>query len=141
MPRELLAEVARVMSQADWKFAIDPNLKKIYAIWSADDCHLLAVMDILEQHEIVKVKVRMERNCPANQRGRLALWCNQKNWNLRCGFFMCDQTDGEVLFRDSVDCEDISLTSTFIDNLLKRVLRTVSQSYLEIQQIMSLNDH
>jgi hypothetical protein len=141
MPRQLLKEVIQALIAINWKFSVSYNNPVIMAIWTFQEADLLLKIEVNESSELIKLRIRFERNCPQPLRPRMAAWCNQKNWNIRCGFFVCDQQDGETLFKDSVDVEDVSLTPKFMQNLVTRTTRTVAEHYTQIQGILSLNDH
>jgi hypothetical protein len=97
MPRQLLKEVIEAMVAINWKFSVSSNTPMILAIWTCESAHLLLQIEVNESAEIIKLRIRFERNCPQALRPRMAAWCNQKNWSIRCGFFVCDQQDGETL--------------------------------------------
>jgi hypothetical protein len=141
MPRDLFNEVVAAMQAADWKIAIDRQQDRIFAIVGAAVGDLLVRLHVNQDKEVLIVRVRVERACPKPLRDQMAVWCNQKNWALKFGFFICDRKDGELVFRDSVDVEDVKVTSQFIDNFVRRAPAAVLRNYEEIQQILSQRDH
>jgi hypothetical protein len=140
-PRQLFTEVVRAMEASSWKFSVDVQNKTIFAVTPCDWAWIVLMVLVDERREVITARVRMERNCTDSLRPGLAAWCAQKNWALKFGFFICDQTDGETMFRDSVDVEGVSVTPKFIDNMLRRTVSTVATTYCELQQLLALRDH
>jgi hypothetical protein len=128
------------MRAGDWKFAVDDVSGRIFALFDGPSYVLLLRIDVVEETERILCHLRVERNCPLIARRRMSVWCNLKNWELQFGFFFCDQRDGEIGFRDSLDVRGVEVTAASLDNLLKRAVSTMSQNYLEIVRIIACAD-
>jgi hypothetical protein len=127
------------MKATDWKFAVDKERSTILAIAGNDWLHLLLQINVDEQKKYIISNIRLQQSCPEATRRAMAVWCNLKNWGFKFGFISCDPRDGEVTFRDSVDCEHIEITGKFVDNMLRKGLHIMTQNYREMMAIMAGN--
>jgi hypothetical protein len=136
-PSSFLARVQRAMKAADWTFSVEFEKKRIFAV--VGDQQLTFVMRILlyEDKDVVLAQITLERACPEQARRALAVWSNMKNWTLKFGFFYCDPRDGEISFRDSMSYQHVKVTPKAIDNLLRRTINPICNSYLEILRIVN----
>jgi hypothetical protein len=124
------------MKEANWRFAIDEARSKIFAICACSSLVLTLRIDVLEDIQTIVCHIALERCCPSSERRAIARWCNLKNWGLQFGFFFCDQRDGEVGFRDSIDLRHVQISPASIDPLLQRSVTTMARNYVEIARMI-----
>jgi hypothetical protein len=132
----LLRRVSYAMKEANWKFAVDEERSNILAVCACNSLVLTLRIDVLEDIQTIVCHISLERCCPSSARKALTKWCNLKNWDLQFGFFFCDQRDGEIGFRDSIDLRHIQVWPASINPLLQRSITTVDRNYAEISRLI-----
>jgi hypothetical protein len=125
------------MKSEGWSFSVDRDHSIIFAMIGNATLTFFLRIVIDEDRGTIRTKVTLEQNCPEPARRKLAVWCNAYNWQIKHGFFYCDQDDGEISFRDSMTVRHIAVTNLLVENLVKRVGPVVSGAYDEIIRIVA----
>jgi hypothetical protein len=124
------------MKAAKLKTAVERDKSILLSVVGND--HLTLVLRVLvdADSELIETRVTFEQCCPEPARRRLAVWCNDHNWNIIGGFFSVDQESGEIRVRDMMAVRQIAVTNALICSLVRRTVTTVFEGYDELIQIV-----
>jgi hypothetical protein len=124
------------MTETGWNHMLDEEKSRIICMAVLQKARLIVQVLVVQEQQLIRCRIALERRCPKQFLGRLAEACNQFNWIGLTGTFSLDFRDGEVVFRHCVSVEGIDITPTFVDNLLKTCVKVVGNRIVSLHDLL-----